>query len=72
MDVDYDKSRGVIASRTDGLKVKDIRFYNFGATMTPLQSCSECYHFKLWVTGGKTTYFSNISYNNIQGKYIFW
>jgi hypothetical protein len=40
--------------------------------MTPLQSCSECYHFKVWVTGGKTTYFQNISYNNIQGNYIFW
>lgn len=72
MDVDYDKSRGVIAARTDGLKFKDIRFFNFGPTMTPLQSCSECYHFKLWVTGGKTTLFSNISYNNIQGNYIFW
>ena len=40
--------------------------------MTPLQSCSECFNFKLWVTGGKTTLFENIQYNNILGKYIFW
>lgn len=52
---DYNNARGVIASRTDGLKFTGIRFYNFGTTMTPLQSCSECYHFKLWVTGGKST-----------------
>lgn len=51
---------------------KDISFYNFGTTMTPLQSCSECYHFKLWVVGSKTTMFKNISYSNIQGNYIFW
>lgn len=72
IDTDYNNARGVIASRTDGLKFSGIQFYNFGATMTPLQSCSECYHFKLWVTGGKTTYFENITYTNISGNYIFW
>lgn len=72
IDTEYNNARGVIASRTDGLKFSGIRFFNFGATMTPLQSCSECYHFKLWVTGGKTTMFENIQYNNILGKYIFW
>lgn len=55
MDYVYNEARGVIASRTDGLKFSDIRFYNFGPTMTPLQSCSECYIYRLWVTGGKTT-----------------
>jgi hypothetical protein len=24
------------------------------------------------VTGGKTTYFKNITYNNILGNYVFW
>ena len=72
MDYVYNEARGVIASRTDGLRFSDIRFYNFGPTMTPLQSCSECYIYKLWVTGGKTTEFEQISYNNIQGNYIFW
>lgn len=40
IDSDYDSARGVMASRTDGLKVTGIEFYNFGPTMTPLQSCS--------------------------------
>jgi hypothetical protein len=40
INADYKDVRGLIASRTDGLLVKNIRFHNFGATMTPLQSCS--------------------------------
>lgn len=55
IDTEYENARGVIASRTDGLLVRGIELYNFGNTMTPLQSCSECYHFKLWVVGSKTT-----------------
>jgi hypothetical protein len=72
LDADYNRARGLIAARTDGLLVQNVQFFNFGATMTPLQSCSECFDFRLWVTGGKTTYFKNITYNNIQGSYIFW
>lgn len=68
IDTDYNNARGIIASRTDGLKFSGIKFYNFGRTMTPLKSCSECYNFKLWVVGSKTTLFENIQYNNIQGK----
>ena len=40
IDTVYNNARGFIASRTDGLKGLNIRFYNFGPTMTPLQSCS--------------------------------
>ena len=57
IDVTYLDARGIIASRTDGLKVSGISFYNFGPNMTPLQSCSECWNKKVWVTGGKTTEF---------------
>ena len=59
---EYRNTRGFIASRTDGLLGKDLYFANFAETMTPLQSCSECWQLKLWVTGGKTTYFKNITY----------
>lgn len=72
LDLEYENARGLIASRTDGLLVKNIQFVNFGPKMTPLQSCSECFSFKLWVTGGKTTHFKNITYTNIQGNYIYW
>ena len=57
MDVEYNNARGLIAPRTDGLQVSGVTFLNFGSTMTPLQSCSECFTPKLWVTGGKTTFF---------------
>ena len=61
IDTVYNNARGFIASRTDGFKVSGVSFHNYGEKMTPLQSCSECFHYKLWVTGGKTTYFENIS-----------
>lgn len=69
---EYKDARGFIASRTDGLRAKAITFYNFGSTMTPLQSCSECFSFKLWVVGSKTTKFEQITYKNVSGNYIFW
>lgn len=72
VDTTYNKARGFIASRTDGLKASGIKFYNFGSTMTPLQSCSECFNMKLWVVGSKTTMFEGISYTNVTGNYIFW
>jgi hypothetical protein len=50
----------------------NIRFHNFGADMTPLMSCNMCHTIKLWVTGGKATFFQNIQYTNVTGNYIFW
>jgi len=55
LDYLYKNSRGIIASRTDGLRFSGIKFFNFKPYMTPLQSCSECWNMKVWVTGGKTT-----------------
>lgn len=72
LDIDYKNVRGLITSRTDGLYINNTQFINFGSTMTPLQSCSQCDNGNLWVTGGKTTTFRNITYINIQGNYIFW
>jgi hypothetical protein len=69
---DLDNVRGIITPRTDGLRVEGVTFANFGAKMTPLQSCSQCHNPLFWVTGGKTTFFKNIKYANIQGDYIFW
>ena len=40
IDDTYKNTRGIIASRTDGLIVSNMKFINFGLTMTPLQSCS--------------------------------
>jgi len=65
-------TRGIITPRTDGLRVDDVTFANFGPLMTPLQSCSKCEHRLFHVTGGKTTFFNNVKYANIQGSFIFW
>jgi len=69
-------TRGLFASRTNGFRAENIHFENFnhaGVTkMTPLQSCSECWHKKLWVVGSKTSHFKGITYENINGNYIFW
>ena len=65
-------TKGIIAPRTNGFRVNGARFYNFASNMSIIQSCSECHNAKLWVTGGKTSFFNNISYNNIEGNYIFW
>jgi len=65
-------TRGIITPRTDGLRVDDITFANFGPQMTPLQSCSKCEHRLFHVSGGKTTFFNNVKFTNIQGNYIFW
>jgi hypothetical protein len=72
LDVDYKNVKGLITSRTDGLYINNTQFINFGSTMTVLQSCSQCDNGNLWVTGGKTSTFRNITYTNIQGNYLFW
>jgi hypothetical protein len=72
IDSEYNQARGLIAPRTDGFKASNVKFYNFGSTMTPLQSCSDCYQFNLWVIGSKTSWFEQISYTNVTGDYIFW
>jgi hypothetical protein len=64
--------RGIITPRTDGFRATNITFVNFGATMTPFKACSKCENILLWVTGGKTSFFNNITYQNILGNYIFW
>jgi hypothetical protein len=39
----YQGARAIIAPRTDGFYVRDVKIYNFGPNMTLLQSCSLCY-----------------------------
>jgi len=42
IDVAYKNTRGLVTPRTDGFKGQNLSFYNFGATMTPFQACSQC------------------------------
>ena len=66
-------SRGIIAARTNGLRVEDVNLYNFKKDMILLQSCSECFTVKLWVTGSKNTHFLRVkAFDSDEAKFIFW
>lgn len=63
---------GVIAPRTDGFKGSNLRFYNFPPVTTVFHSCSVCENMLVRATTGRTSFFENIKYTNITGKYMFW
>lgn len=63
---------GIVVPRTDGLSMKNVYFANFLPNMTPLKSCARCEDTRYYVSGGITTFFENITFNNIQGKYLYW
>ena len=69
----YNSSVGFTTPRTDNLLVNNILFYNFSNSygMAALKSCSKCWHFKLKITGGKTTKFSNMAFKSVDRK-IIW
>jgi hypothetical protein len=70
----YANARAIITPRTDGFIAKNVQIYNFDSNMTLLNSCSFCYHGKVWVTGGKNTKFQNIMVDSSasSAKRIFW
>jgi len=69
----YNTSIGIITPRTDFLLINNVTFYNFLLiyNMSAFMSCSTCYDPHLMITGGKTTKFSNLSFNNVEQK-IIW
>lgn len=62
----------MITPRTDGFRVVNVHFENFANTMTVFKSISFGWHFKKWVTGGKLTRFSGITYANVVSNKMFW
>ena len=76
MDLDtsrYIGSVGITTPRTDNLLVNNVTFYNFSSlyNMSAFKSCSKCWHFKLKITGGKTTKFSQLTFKSVDRK-IIW
>lgn len=71
-DGELDKTRGLITPRTDSFRVENVHFANFDNTMTVLKSVSFGWNIKKWVTGGKLTKFSGITYSGISAKKMFW
>jgi hypothetical protein len=71
-DANLSNTYGIITPRSDGFMVSGMKFYNFPATMTVFQSCSECDNEMLSVTSGRASFFQGISYSNVLGNYIKW
>jgi hypothetical protein len=71
-DGELERTRGLITPRTDGFRVEGVHFENFDKKMTVFKSISFGFHFKKWVTGGKLTKFSGITYKNINTNKMFW
>lgn len=67
----FQASRGLITSRTDGLAIDGIHFYNFGAKARAIQSCSRCEDTDYLVSGGRTTTFKGVSFSNVS-RYVLW
>jgi hypothetical protein len=70
-DFNYFNTRGVITGRAEGLLVEDVRFYNFNARMAAFGSCSHCWHPAARDSGGRTTKFSKLSFNNVTVRIAF-
>lgn len=69
----FNESVGLTTPRTDNLLVKGVTFINFfnSLNMSALKSCSKCWHFKLKITGGKTTKFYNLTFKSVDRK-VLW
>lgn len=63
-------SAGVIAPRTSGWGMSNIRFYNFAAYMHVFQACSYCDTDLLFTNVANEYLVSGVSYTNISGKYL--
>jgi hypothetical protein len=68
----YDEAIGLITARTDGLLISGARFYSFSSSMTVIQSCSQCEIDEFLVSGGRTTIFEDVAFQNILGSYVKW
>ena len=69
----HNNAMGLITPRTDNLYVSNVTFFNFTATchMRALLSCSKCNTWDLSITGGKSTKFDLLSFNNVDQR-ISW
>lgn len=61
---------GVIAPRTSGWKMTNIRFYNFPATTVCLKTCSKCDSITLYTNTAQEYFVDTISFTNVTGKYL--
>ena len=58
-------AHGIITARTENFYVSNVKFYNFGADMAALGSCSHCFHPASTDSGGRTTTFKNLQFTDV-------
>ena len=63
-------SAGVIGPRTSGIKLSNVRFYNFRAGNTILKTCSKCDSVLLFTNGANEYFVEDITFGNISGSYL--
>ena len=63
-------SAGVIAPRSSGWAMSNIRFYNFASYMNVFTTCSHCVNDLLFTNAAHEYIVSGVSYTNISGKYL--
>lgn len=63
-------SAGVIAPRTSGWAMSNVRFYNFASYMNIFQACSHCNEDLLFTNGAHEYLVSGVTYSNISGSYV--
>lgn len=67
---DIAAASGVIAPRTSGWKMTNIRYYNFPSTTACLETCSKCDNIKLYTNTAQEYFVDTISFTNVTGKYL--
>lgn len=50
--------------------MSNIRFYNFPATTTILETCSKCDNKDLYTNTGSEYFVDTIQYSNVSGNYL--
>jgi hypothetical protein len=63
-------SAGVIAPRTVGWEMTNVRFYNFAPFMNVFQTCAKCDQPLLYTNVAHEYLVSGVSYTNISSSYL--
>ena len=61
---------GVIAPRTSGWKMSNIRFHNFLSSMVILKTCSMCDNALLFTNTAHEYFVEDITYDNVSSPYL--
>jgi hypothetical protein len=64
-------SRGLITPKVDFFYAKNVWFYNFPENTTAIETCSHCEHGAATDSGGRTSFLSDLHFDNVVQKVRF-